>query len=286
VDNGKDFRSMALQRGCEEHGINLSWRPVRTPHYGAHIERLIGTLMKIAHLLPGTTFSNIRERGDYDSAGKARLTLAEFRQWMTQKVCRFYHVRRHRSLGLAPLVAWERGWMDDSGKLVSPPLLSRPLDFRMDFLPYEFRRVRRTGIEFNKSRYWHDDLAPMLNLPDEVMVRYDPREPGQIWVRRQDGVLVTVPAIAGPAAGAATARLAIDDATRARLDAGMDLGFETTDRIEADAVAATVQARRQVRGNKKTKADATQPSPSNHLPGHLPPMTPPRRNPIPVEVWN
>src|SRR5690606_39226612 len=35
VDNGKDFRAEALKRGCEEHGIELTWRPVRTPHYGA-----------------------------------------------------------------------------------------------------------------------------------------------------------------------------------------------------------------------------------------------------------
>ena len=54
--------------GAEEYGIELIHRPVATPHYGGHIERLIGTMMGAVHLLPGTTFSDIGERGGYDSA--------------------------------------------------------------------------------------------------------------------------------------------------------------------------------------------------------------------------
>ncbi len=53
VDNGKEFCSRALQRGAEEYGIGLIHRPVATPHYGGHIERLIGTMMGAVHLLPG-----------------------------------------------------------------------------------------------------------------------------------------------------------------------------------------------------------------------------------------
>jgi putative transposase len=45
ADNGKDFRSDALRRGCREHGIQLDFRPIATPHFGGHIERLIGSVM-------------------------------------------------------------------------------------------------------------------------------------------------------------------------------------------------------------------------------------------------
>lgn len=286
VDNGKDFRSMALQRGCDQHGIELSWRPVRTPHYGAHIERLIGTLMKIAHLLPGTTFSNIRERGDYDSEGKARLTLDEFRQWMTQKVCRFYHMRRHRSLGIPPVIAWERGLTGANGQFVAPPLIARPLDFRMDFLPFAMRKIRRTGIEFDASRYWHDDLTSMLNSKYDALISYDPRNPGHIWIRRPDGVLVTALAIAGRAAGEPTAKRALDDATRAKLDAAMDAGFEATDKIEEAAEQATRRARRMGGNGRKAhpKQPAT-PSPNAQI-GSLPPMSSGKRTAVLVEEWN
>jgi putative transposase len=51
VDNGPEFRSRAFMRGCEDAGIKTQWRPRRTPHYGGHIERLIGTQMGAVHLL-------------------------------------------------------------------------------------------------------------------------------------------------------------------------------------------------------------------------------------------
>ena len=252
VDNGKDFRSQALQRGCDEHGIALSWRPVRTPHYGAHVERLIGTLMKMCHLLPGTTFSNVRERGDYDSEGKARLTLPEFQQWMTQKVCRSYHTRVHRGIGTQPVIAWEQGFTTPDGRFVAPSTVANQLEFRMDFLPYAFRKVRRTGIELNASRYWHDDLGPMLNLTEEALVNYDPRNPGEVWIRRPDGLLVTAPAIAGRAVNEPRAKATLDRESRDRLNADRDAGYEATDEIEALACQATRNARK-TQGSKARK---------------------------------
>jgi len=59
LDNAKEFHSQALERGCREHRISLKFRPPRTPHYGGHVERSIGTLMDEVHLLPGTTFSSV-----------------------------------------------------------------------------------------------------------------------------------------------------------------------------------------------------------------------------------
>lgn len=286
VDNGKDFRSDGLKRGCNEHGIDLFWRPVRTPHYGAHVERLIGTLMHIAHLLPGTTFSNVKERDDYNSEGRARLTLSEFRQWLIQKICRFYHPRRHRSLGIPPVVAWERGLTNAEGKFVAPPLLARPLDFRMDFLPTAWRKVRRTGIEFKGSRYWHDDLVPLLNTDHAVRFRHRPDDPGQIWVRRPDGMLVTAPAIAGRAAGEPTAQRALDEATRAKLDAAVDRGFEATDQIEAAASLATRRARRAHPGRKARHPTAATASPSPADIGYLRPMAPHNAPALRIEEWH
>ena len=66
VDNGKEFHSEVLVRGCQEYGITLEHRPPAQPHFGGHIERLIGTMMGAAHLLPGTTQSNPQEKGAYD----------------------------------------------------------------------------------------------------------------------------------------------------------------------------------------------------------------------------
>jgi len=37
ADNGREFRGNMLQRACKEYNIDLEWRPVKTPHYGAHM---------------------------------------------------------------------------------------------------------------------------------------------------------------------------------------------------------------------------------------------------------
>ncbi|MBN0856159.1 transposase family protein, partial [Pseudomonas aeruginosa] len=72
LDNAAEFKSEALRRGCEQHGIRLDYRPLGQPHYGGIEERIIGTAMQMIHdELPGTTFSNPDQRGDYDSENKA-----------------------------------------------------------------------------------------------------------------------------------------------------------------------------------------------------------------------
>src|SRR5258705_124681 len=63
LDNAREFHSEALVRGCQEYGIRLDHRPVGRPHFGGHIERLIGTMMGAVHLLPGTTFSDVKQKG-------------------------------------------------------------------------------------------------------------------------------------------------------------------------------------------------------------------------------
>jgi putative transposase len=57
LDNAAEFKSEALRRGCEQHGIRLDYRPPGQPHYGGIVERIIGTAMQMIHdELPGTTF--------------------------------------------------------------------------------------------------------------------------------------------------------------------------------------------------------------------------------------
>jgi putative transposase len=58
ADNAKEFHSRMLTKACENYDIDLQWRPMAKPHYGGHIERLLGTFNQDIHTLPGTTFSN------------------------------------------------------------------------------------------------------------------------------------------------------------------------------------------------------------------------------------
>lgn len=237
VDNGKDLISAAIQRGCEEHGIRLIRRPVGSPHYGGHIERLMGSLMSIIHGLPGTTFSNVKEKGDYDSERKATLTLMELHEWTLHKIGRFYHARPHRILGVPPMVAWERAWRSDDGSISLPPLVARPEEFRLDFLPSQHRRVQRTGIQLWGSRYWSDALECLVHPEGTAEVHYHPHELSRIWVHTPGGSYIEARAVGGPAAGQMRLKT-MNAAERSRVEEARDAGFSACDRIENMATSA------------------------------------------------
>lgn len=86
VDNGADFRSRAFERGARDSGMRIDWRPPGEPHFGGHIERLIGTQMGGLHLMPGSTFSNPQERGEFDSRKHAALTLRELERHIALEI--------------------------------------------------------------------------------------------------------------------------------------------------------------------------------------------------------
>src|SRR6516225_9721011 len=114
VDNGKQFHSAALLRGCQEYGVALEHRPRRQPHLGGHSERLVGTRRGAVHLLPGTTFSHGNEKGAYDSEGRAVLTLAELERWLALPIAGVYHLWKHSALGKTPLDAWQKALPSES----------------------------------------------------------------------------------------------------------------------------------------------------------------------------
>lgn len=177
VDNGRDFRSHAFQSACAEWGIDLAYRPPGSPHFGGHIERLIGTMMGAVHLLPGTTQSSVMAKGDYDAEGMATMTLSDFDRWFALEICR-YNNSIHSSLGCTPVAKWQALSEQMMGDI--------PFEieaFRVSFLPSELRKVRRDGIHLFQIRYWSDALAGHIGRGDgKVVVRYDPRDLSVIWV--------------------------------------------------------------------------------------------------------
>ncbi len=189
LDNAKEFRSEALKRGCEQYGIAVDHRPVRTPHYGGHIERLIGTVMGKVHLLPGTTFSNVQEKGDLNPDATAAMTLDEVERWLGHAIAGVYHRELHRGIGMTPLVAWQRGIAGDDATLGrgEPVAVPDPRRFLIDFLPIERRRLRRDGVALHSIAYWADVLSTWIGHPEPMIVRYDPRDLSRIYLLGPDG---------------------------------------------------------------------------------------------------
>ena len=190
VDNGAEFHARAFGLACAEYQIDLRYRPPGTPRYGGHIERLIGTMMGAVHLLPGSHFSNIFERGDLDAEAEAVMTLAELETWLALEITGSYHARIHSALETTPSAAWE---LRAGGPKVRMPADLR--QFLVDFLPSEQRVLQRDGFHLFHIRYWSDELRWLMGQETrKYTLKYDPRDLSRIFVLTEEGIIEARPA--------------------------------------------------------------------------------------------
>lgn len=191
ADNAKEFRGNMLKRACEQHGISLEWRPVATPNYGGHIERLMGTFAKEIHKLPGTTFSGVKERGEYESEKQAAMTLREFEGWLTTYITGVYHQRVHSSIGTSPIRKYEQGIFGTPEQPGTglPARIADEDHLRLDFMPYIERTVQQYGVVIDEIHYYSDVLRRWINAPDmdnprlkrRFIFKRDPRDISQLY---------------------------------------------------------------------------------------------------------
>jgi putative transposase len=155
------------------------------PHFGGHIERLIGTLMGDLHLLPGTTFSSTADRREYPSEQAASLTLRELERWLTIQIANVYHLRTHRGIGISPLAKWNSELSKHSSEFRKS---ADPAKLYVDFLPATTRLIRRDGIRILGIHYWDNVLSPLAGRAiQKHLIRYDPRDLSHVFVKiRED----------------------------------------------------------------------------------------------------
>jgi putative transposase len=257
VDNGPDFRSRAFKRGCQDAGIAIEWRPPGEPHFGGHIERLIGTQMGRLHLLPGTTFSNPQELGEYNSKRHAALTLRELERYIALDIVGAYHQAIHSSLGRPPIAVWR----EHEGEI--PLRLPQDrLHFWLTFLPEQERTLRPTGIHLFGLRYWSAALSADVGRSDRrLLVKYDPRDMARIFVRRPSGNFVearyadvTLPSVT--LHEAITARRSLLAKGRREVDTRAIVGTAIAQReLVKAATKKTAAARRSKASSSKSKVD-------------------------------
>lgn len=169
LDNAKEFRGNMLLRACQQHGIILEHRPKGQPNYGPHIERVFRTFMGECQSLPGTTFSNIKSKMDYDSEGRACMTLSELELWFTVFVVYCYHHRAHKGINEVPPIKLYSQYVH--GTSVQPGIgLPAPVEdeenFRLDFTPYVERTVQRQGVVIDNIHYYAPTLRRWVESDD------------------------------------------------------------------------------------------------------------------------
>lgn len=191
LDNAKEFKGRMLERACHDHHIDLELRPVKVPHYGAYIERMVGNVNRELHKKLGTTHRSPDVSPDYDSSEKSVYTLAEIEKEIVDWIVNKHHISAHSSLSTTPLRKWELGLLGDAKHpgVGLPPMPADPEKLRLDLMPYDMRTVQTYGIEIDRRCYFHEVLRRWANVADpdnpkekrKFVVRYDPRTIRTIW---------------------------------------------------------------------------------------------------------
>ncbi|PNE04259.1 integrase catalytic subunit [Alcanivorax sp. MD8A] len=163
VDNGAEFVNKSVKTEIQTFGTRVEYAAPRSPTIKAFCERHFGTFNEyFFHLLAGTTKSNPKDRGDYDSAKKAIYTIETLnKRW--EQALKVYHNEYHSGLEDIP----DRFWQEE----VSTP------EFEPRTLPYEEAQkfgTKSKMVRINGSRVRLDNLfwtSPSLPELDMMMRR-------------------------------------------------------------------------------------------------------------------
>lgn len=182
VDNGLEFHSGMLRQLCYELNVELVFCPKKEPQFKGCVERTLGTLNRqVSHRCAGTTFSNIKDRCDYQSSKEARVTLSEANDLIAQWIVDVYHQSRHSITGYTPDYLWKEG-----SSTIEPRLPeSRDAFDLASARPYKQRRLAHDGIRFLYLNYNSSDMQSVRRNPlfdGKVDIRVNHEDLGVIWV--------------------------------------------------------------------------------------------------------
>jgi putative transposase len=182
MDNGVEFHSKSLRAAAGQLRMELRYMPRGKPHLKGGIERVQGVLNhELTSFLPGRTFANPQERGDYPSARRAAVTFAKLHEMVTIYIVDILHNRPMGSLlGRTPLQAWR----DLAGFGVRMPPnatdLGAILSLAID------RTVNNSGVMFLGLLYQSKELQAIRkregHLGHRLLVKVDPYDIGSVLV--------------------------------------------------------------------------------------------------------
>lgn len=189
MDNAQEFRGTELQRSCEQYGITITWRPVARPQYGGHIERMVGTTMREIHKLPGSTFANIKQKGEYNPDKEAIMTLHEVEKYLVEYFVNIYHKKIHSSINMTPEQKFEFGLFgdEDTPGVGLPEKISDEDTFKISLLPTIERTIQQFGVTVDKISYYADCLRRWIKAKTKdgqaksFIFKRDPRDISTIW---------------------------------------------------------------------------------------------------------
>lgn len=194
TDNGKEFLSTHLENAALQIGTRLQFTPVLRPWYKGTIERFFRSLnQQFLHRQPGTSFSNIFDKKDYDPVKNAVIGFNSLLELIHTWIVDVYLQKEHRGLKDVPARVWAVGTAD-----FKPELPSRPDDLKALLGEITMRTLTKSGIEWEGLIYQDDSLALLRRRLNgqPATVKLDPNDIGILHVFDPfTSSYVTVPAV-------------------------------------------------------------------------------------------
>jgi len=190
VDNGPAYISEDLSDACLQIGTVLTQCRVKHPEDKPMVERSFKRYnQQLLHKQPGTTFSNIVDKGEYDPEKNAIISFDALMEIIHLWLVDVYARSLHRGHDGIPVAVWEEGV-----KHYPPALPRRREEIRILLGHVERRVVGPSGIELFTLHYNCTELASLRG--ESVKVKYDPKDISLIYVYNpKSDRYITTPAL-------------------------------------------------------------------------------------------
>jgi putative transposase len=175
TDHGSDFTSKHLEQVAADIRMELVFSEKGIPRGRGKLERFFRSVDQLfLQDVPGYAPKGYTE-------AEVTLTLPDFEQRFRKWLLEDYHHRVHSETGCLPKERWEAG-----GFVPRMPASQEQLDLLL-LTVAKTRRVQQDGIHFQNHRYMDINLAAFVK--EDVLIRYDPANMGEIHVFYQDRFL-------------------------------------------------------------------------------------------------
>jgi len=195
VDNPPEFHSSHFERACLQIGVDIQYAKVRVPWYKGKLERFQSTMNHdLLHGNPGTTFSNILDRDDYDPTKHAVILLSTLREMLHKWIIDSYLQTPHRGIKDTPAHRWH-----EDVSALPPPLPPNATELDVVLGMTAQRVMFHYGIELVGLKYNAPELGELrrrIGSNSKVDMTFDPGDLGHINVLdSQKQTYIRVPAI-------------------------------------------------------------------------------------------
>lgn len=189
IDNAPQNNSYDLEEVLAYFGIEPLYPEVYAGHKKGTVERGQKTFNDILHTLRGTSFSNFYEKKQYDSEGRACITLQAF-YYIAHIIFIdiISHNWSHSRMGGTPHQIWEEAFANDPSLIKELPFSRREVTLALCG-GREKRVIQNKGIILEETWYTSDELMKLRyrfiqNGDDgtQVVVRFDYSDVKKVYV--------------------------------------------------------------------------------------------------------